>query len=69
MSVIHRAGSTGSCEPFAMELELLLAREPWSEALNLLQAWRGLELLDPGLQSDGRILRRLVTHNASVCLC
>ena len=42
-----------------MELELLLAREPWPEALNLLQAWRGLELLDPGLQSDGRILRRL----------
>ena len=42
-----------------MELELLLAREPWPQALNLLQAWRGLELLDPGLQSDGRLLRRL----------
>jgi len=42
-----------------MELELLLAREPWPQALKLLQAWRGLELLDPGLQSDGRILRRL----------
>jgi len=42
-----------------MELELLLDREPWPQALNLLQAWGGLELLDPGLQSDGRILRRL----------
>ena len=42
-----------------MELELLLAREPWPEALNLLQSWGGLELLDPGLQADSRILRRL----------
>ena len=42
-----------------MEFELLLAREPWSQALDLLQAWGGLGLLDPGLQSDGRILRRL----------
>lgn len=42
-----------------MELELLLAREPWPQALNLLQTWGGLGLLDPGLQSDGRILRRL----------
>ena len=42
-----------------MELELLLDRECWPQALNLLQGWRGLELLDPGLQSDGRILRRL----------
>ena len=42
-----------------MELELLLDREPWPQALNLLQAWGGLELLDPGLQADSRILRRL----------
>ena len=42
-----------------MELELLLSREPWPQALDLLQAWGGLGLLDPGLQSDGRILRRL----------
>ena len=42
-----------------MELELLLSREPWPQALDLLQAWGGLVLLDPGLQSDGRILRRL----------
>ena len=43
-----------------MELELLLTREPWPEALALLQACGGLVLLDPGLQADGRILRRLV---------
>ena len=42
-----------------MELELLLSREPWPQALDLLQAWGGLVLLDPGLQSDGWILRRL----------
>ena len=42
-----------------MELELLLSREPWPQAFDLLQAWGGLGLLDPGLQSDGRILRRL----------
>ena len=42
-----------------MELELLLSREPWPQALDLLQVWGGLGLLDPGLQSDGRILRRL----------
>ena len=42
-----------------MELELLLSHEPWPQALDLLQAWGGLGLLDPGLQSDGRILRRL----------
>ena len=42
-----------------MELELLLFREPWPQAFDLLQAWGGLGLLDPGLQSDGRIVRRL----------
>ena len=42
-----------------MELELLLSREPWPQAFRLLQAWGGLGLLDPGLQSDGWILRRL----------
>ena len=33
-----------------MELELLLEREPWRAALQQLQAWGGLALLDPGLQ-------------------
>ena len=42
-----------------MELELLLAREPWPQALDLLQEWGALHLLDPGLQSDDRLLRRL----------
>ena len=43
-----------------MELELLLSREPWPQALDLLQAWGGLALLDPGLQADQWLLRRLV---------
>ena len=34
-----------------MELELLLAREPWREALQLLHVWGGLTLLDPALKS------------------
>ncbi len=42
-----------------MELELLLSREPWPQALDLLQEWGGLGLLDPGLQSEAWILRRL----------
>ena len=42
-----------------MELELLLSREPWPQAFGLLQTSGGLELLDPGLQSDRWILRRL----------
>jgi len=33
-----------------MELELLLEREPWAVALQCLQQWGGLALLDPGLQ-------------------
>ena len=42
-----------------MELELLLTREPWCEALTLLQAWGGLVMLDPTLQADQRWRRRL----------
>ena len=42
-----------------MELELLLEREPWPQALSLLQAWGGLVLLDPGLQADRSWRRRL----------
>lgn len=37
-----------------MELELLLEREPWRVALQQLQAWGGLALLDPGLQRSSR---------------
>ena len=43
-----------------MELELLLSREPWLQALGLLQAWGGLALLDLDLQDDRWILRRMV---------
>ena len=42
-----------------MELELLLEREPWAEALDLLQFWSAMSLLDPGLQSEPRLIRRL----------
>ncbi|MFM7675660.1 MAG: CCA tRNA nucleotidyltransferase [Synechococcus sp.] len=43
-----------------MELELLLEREPWHQALAALQTWGGLLLLDPALQSDSRWGRRLM---------
>ena len=42
-----------------MELDRLIEREPWSEALHLLQTWGALELLDPALQLDRRWRRRL----------
>jgi len=42
-----------------MELELLLEREPWRLALQALQRWQGLLLLDPGLQNDRHWGRRL----------
>jgi len=42
-----------------MELELLLEREPWPQALALLQAWGGMALLDPALQADQRWRTRL----------
>jgi len=42
-----------------MELELLLEREPWPRALELLQGWGGLMLLDPALQADRHWRRRL----------
>ena len=43
-----------------MELELLFEREPWPEALHSLQMWGALRLLDPALQADPRLLRRLL---------
>ena len=42
-----------------MELELLLTREPWPEALAALQSWGALSLLDQGLQADRHWRRRL----------
>jgi len=42
-----------------MELELLLEREPWRQALAALQAWGGLALLDVQLQTDRHWRRRL----------
>ncbi len=42
-----------------MELDLLLEREPWEEALTCLQAWGALVLVDPALQADASWRRRL----------
>jgi poly(A) polymerase len=42
-----------------MELELLLEREPWRQALAVLSAWGGLALLDAQLQADRNWRRRL----------
>ncbi len=42
-----------------MELTLLLEREPWQQALQLLQGWGGFALLDEALQSDLRWRQRL----------
>ncbi len=42
-----------------MELELLLEREPWPQALTLLQRWGGMVLLDQALQVDGSWFRRI----------
>ena len=42
-----------------MELELLLSRRRWQQALAHLQGWGGLALLDPALQRDRHWRRRL----------
>jgi len=42
-----------------MELELLLEREPWPLALELLQAWGALPLLDAEMQRDPALIRRI----------
>lgn len=42
-----------------MELDRLIEREPWPQALDLLQAWGAFDLLDPALQLDRRWRRRL----------
>ena len=42
-----------------MELERLLEREPWPQALDLLDQWQAMPLLDPQLQNDSRRTQRL----------
>ena len=42
-----------------MELDRLLEREPWRRALDLLEQWQALPLLDPQLQNDPRRTQRL----------
>ena len=42
-----------------MELDRLLEREPWRMALDLLEQWQALPLLDPQLQNDPRRTERL----------
>jgi poly(A) polymerase len=42
-----------------MELELLLSRRRWQQALANLQGWGGLALLDPALQRDRHWCRRI----------
>lgn len=42
-----------------MELELLLGKEPWPVALEHLQRWGALVLLDDALQADTRLVRHL----------
>jgi len=42
-----------------MELERLLEREPWQQALDLLEQWQALPLLDSQLQNDPRRTQRL----------
>ena len=42
-----------------MELDRLLEREPWQQALNHLERWQALALLDAALQQDPQRSRRL----------
>jgi poly(A) polymerase len=60
---VHPGGSPGVPPSLGSrlrkELELLLGREPWPRALELLQHWQALELLDSGLQHDLSWRRRL----------
>ena len=42
-----------------MELDLLLEREPWRQALDFLEQWQALALLDQALQRDPQRSRRL----------
>ena len=51
--------TAGLATRLRMELERLLEREPWPEALDLLEHWHAMPLLDPQLQNDPRRLQRL----------
>ena len=42
-----------------MELDRLLEREPWRQALDLLEQWQALPLLDRQLQNDRQRTKRL----------
>ena len=42
-----------------MELDRLFQNEPWAQAIACLQQWRALPLVDPSLQDDPRLMRRL----------
>ena len=42
-----------------MEMERLLEKEPWLQALDFLEQWQAMPLLDPELQNDSRRLQRL----------
>ena len=42
-----------------MELEQLLEREPWTQALDLLKQWQALPLLDVQLQNDLLLMERM----------
>ena len=51
-----------------MELERLLEREPWREALDLLEQWQALPLLDLQLQNDPRRTERWLGTTAGTPL-
>jgi poly(A) polymerase len=60
----HHGDPPGEAPPslstrLRMEMELLLDREPWQQGIELLQAWGGLQLLDPQLQDDSFWRRRI----------
>ena len=42
-----------------MELDRLFQHEPWAQAIACLQQWQALPLIDPSLQGDPRLMRRL----------
>ena len=42
-----------------MELDRLFQNEPWAQAIACLQQWQALSLIDPSLQDDPRLMRRL----------
>ena len=42
-----------------MELDRLFQHEPWAQAIACLQQWQALSLIDPSLQGDSLLMRRL----------